>query len=117
MATLAPFSANFSAIPRPMPRELPVTMACLPFSDDIPTSLFLFPDFTFCFCSEATRGRGWRPARLITTADGYSIDGHVTFSDRRARLLSETVGNDHNLCLRGADRCPAKGIAGPGIPE
>src|SRR5438477_8688392 len=33
MATRAPFSASLSAIPRPIPREAPVTSACLPFSD------------------------------------------------------------------------------------
>src|SRR5439155_2731831 len=33
MATLAPCSASFRAIPLPMPRELPVINACFPLSD------------------------------------------------------------------------------------
>src|SRR2546427_13308659 len=33
MPTLTRFSASFSAIPRPMPREPPVMTACLPSSD------------------------------------------------------------------------------------
>src|SRR5262245_8543496 len=39
MATRAPDSASFSAIPRPMPREPPVTSACLPLSDMVSSSL------------------------------------------------------------------------------
>ena len=33
MATLTPLAASFRAIPRPMPRELPVISACFPFRD------------------------------------------------------------------------------------
>src|SRR5579864_1782982 len=40
MAVLTPCSASFSAIPRPMPRELPVTSAVFP-RRDISTSFVL----------------------------------------------------------------------------
>jgi hypothetical protein len=36
-----PLSASFRAIPRPMPRELPVIKACLPLNDIIYLLLFV----------------------------------------------------------------------------
>src|SRR5262245_59581619 len=111
-----PRSASFSAMPRPIPRELPVTSARFPWSG-IPTSfLIMFSDKAHLGPNAAFSGRRASDASLRSVVAGSSTSLLETPPSSRNHCERSLIANNADVPLAGGCVLHSQHISGPEVP-